>query len=451
MYNRLYQNCFFSVLDKLRGRQTIKRLKFLRKSQYWNQNQLKEWRLKNLNILLTTAKHNSTFYSNKFKNINLPLKRLEDLMSLPIMTKQDMRDHFDEIRNPNIPLREMELSKTGGSTGEPAYYYLQNNAKDWNRGTVYRSAEWAGVCLGDPTVQMMGSHFDLKKFQKIKWKLIFFLQRYKDLSVAKVDEKIFDQYYHQIIKFKPSSIWGYASGIYLFANFIEKNYPQSNFNFLKALITSSETLQLPWRQKIEKVFGYNKIFDHYGSREVYIASECSMHRGYHIHEEVIILEVVDKYNNPLPNGERGRILVTDLTNHGFPFIRYEIGDVGVLSTRKTCDCGIKLPLLESIEGRIADMVILPDRILTPPNFTLLMSDYEGVETYQIIQETIDNLSVRIVPNNRINQNVKDYISNCLNELTGPDVNVVIEYVKNIEVPLSGKRRYIISKVSANNI
>jgi phenylacetate-CoA ligase len=446
-----YQDIFFSSLDKLRGRNTIKRLKFLRKSQFWEESRLKEWQLDKLNKLLFEAKSHSPYYSRLFKNTTLPLKSLNEISDLPIMTKKVMRDNFEEIKCANISNKELELSKTGGSTGEPSYYYLSNNSKDWNRGTVYRSAEWADVFLGERTVQMMGSHYDQKEFQKLKWKLIFFFQRYKDLSVARVNDEILDSYFHQIKNYRPTSIWGYASGIYLMADFISKNYPKSNFNFLKALITSSETLQPSWREKINSVFGEGKVFDHYGSREVYIASECKMHNGYHIHSEVILLEVVDKNNMPLPPGEIGRILITDLSNYVFPFIRYEIGDIGVLGDRKKCECGVCLPMLERVEGRIPDIVILKDRILTPPNFTILMSDFQGVDSYQIIQEEVDYLVVKIVSNDRMNNDVKNYIKASLAELTGVSTKIDIQYVDDIPVPASGKRRYIISKVAAERL
>lgn len=232
----------------------------------------------------------------------------------------------------------------------------------------------------------------------------------------------------------------------MFSEFIKKYYPCANFDFLKAIITSSETLRPEWRKNINANFGGNKVYDHYGSREVYIASECKQHSGYHIHSEVILLEVVDHENRQLPHGEMGRILVTDLSNFSFPFIRYEIGDVGRLSNESSCSCGISLPKLQAVEGRIADIVKLKDRILTAPNFTLIMSDCEGIDSYQIVQKQINLLTVKIVKSQKFSSATEFYVKDSLRKLVGGDVELEINYVNNIEVPASGKRRYVISEL-----
>ena len=449
-FPQLYQNLFFLPLDTLRGRKTIRRLRELRKSQYWKREDLERWQLEKMNSLLAQARTNSPHFASALQSLRLPLRSLEELSRVPVLKKEQIRESLESIRCANIPMSRCMLSKTGGSTGEPTWYYLDKAGADWNRGTVYRSAEWADVHLGERTMQMMGSHYDMKEFDSLKWKIVFALQRYMDCSVAKVNDEIFDRYYHKMCRFRPTSIWGYASGIYLFSLFIEKHHPGARLDFVKALITSSETLWPSQREKIEVVFGKGKVFDHYGSREVYIASECPQHRGYHIHAEVILVEVVDEQGNPRRPGELGRILITDLSNHAFPFIRYDIGDVGVLADRRDCPCGRTLPLLEKIEGRVADMVVLRDRILTPPNFTILMSDLTGVNGYQFVQEKMDALTVNIVKGDAYTPQTETYIRYALGQLCG-DIRIEIQHVDTIPVPASGKRRYIISHVAARHL
>jgi phenylacetate-CoA ligase len=90
----------------------------------------------------------------------------------------------------------------------------------------------------------------------------------------------------------------------------------------------------------------------------YIAQECKAKRGLHINVEHVILEIVDEGGVVL-HGEPGRIVITDLHNRVMPLIRYDTGDVGTLSTRQ-CPCGITWPLLEVIQGRQCDYVVLRD-------------------------------------------------------------------------------------------
>lgn len=444
----LYQDVFFRFLDVLRGRQTIQRLNFLRQSQYWTEDELRRWQLEQLNKLLAEARTNTAYYARTLKDFSLPLNSLDALSELPILTKSAIREGFDALQNTKLPRSRFVKSRTGGSTGEPMQYYWDKRGQDWNRGTVYRSAEWAGVALGEKTVQMSGSHFDYSQAQNLFSRVVFFLQRYRDFPVAFLDESLLERYYRDLIAFRPTSIWGYASGIHAFAGFIERKHPGSDFSFLRAIVTSSETLALDQRAAINRVFGECKVFDNYGSREMYIGAECKEHNGYHLHSEVLIVEVVDRKNRPCPPGVRGRVLLTDLSNHVFPFIRYEIGDVATFAEERQCACGLTLPRLKALEGRIADMVVLKDRILTPPNFTIILSDLRGVKSYQIRQDQLDRLDVLVVPDKDYSEAFGEYILSAIRTLVGGQANVALKLVDNIPIPESGKRRYIVSQVSS---
>lgn len=446
-----YQDVFFRTLDVLRGRRTIERLHFLRKSQYWDRDTLAAWQLGRLNELLIHARNNSTYYGKQLRHLDLPLKSLEDVSRIPILSKADIQGNFEALQCSNIPRKRFELSRTGGSTGEPTYYYWDRRGMDWNRASVYRSAEWAGVALGERTIQMSGSHFDYSQAQKTFNRIVYLLQRYRDYPVAFLTEELMDRYLEGISRWQPTSIWGYASGIHSFARHIQKHHPNASFPYLKALITSSETLHPQQRETINSVFGAGKVHDNYGSREMYMGAECRAHNGYHLHAEVLLLEVVDKNNQPCPPGEVGRIVITDLANHVFPFIRYEIGDVGAMAEDTPCSCGVTLPRLAKVEGRIADLIVLPDRILTPPNITVLMSDLRGVKSYQLRQDKRDELRLLVVPDDAYSESVGQYVVGALRQLAGSNVSVQLELVPEIPVSQSGKRRYVISSVSSSQL
>ena len=82
----------------------------------------------------------------------------------------------------------------------------------------------------------------------------------------------------------------------------------------------------------------------------------------------------------------GEIIATDLWNYGMPFIRYQMGDVGVKSGR-LCSCGRGLPLLQEVTGRISDFFIdSKGGLVHGEYFTHLFYGIEGVEQFQLIQE-----------------------------------------------------------------
>jgi phenylacetate-CoA ligase len=434
-------------MDFARGRKTISRLHFLRESQHWTLEKIHNYQLQKLNELLIQAKQNSSYYNKKLNSVKLPLKSLNNLHELPILTKKDIRNNQQEIRCSNIPTTRFVQSRTGGSTGEPMVYYWDKKGMDWNRASVYRSAEWANTALGEKTVQMSGSHFDFTQSQNIKNQIVYFLQRYKDLSVAILNDEILEDYYQQVIKFKPTSIWGYAGGLSIFAEFILDNHADTDFSFLKAIMTSSETLWPKQRKIINQAFGGNKVYDQYGSRELYIASECDFHEGYHIHSEIIVVEIVNDEGNSCKPGEVGKVILTDLTNYAFPFIRYEIGDLAIMGEPQQCKCGLWLPKLRSVEGRTADIVTFKDRKLTAPNFTLIFSDRKGVQAFQIRQKIINELEVAIVPDKDYTKEFEKYIMESIKSMVPKDTKVTLIKEKEIVPPESGKRRFIISEIS----
>lgn len=447
----LYQDVFFRTLDFLRGRRTIDRLHFLRRSQYWDRATLERWQLERLNVLLQTAREQTPYYARQLAGLSLPLTSLDDISNLPVLSKQAIRENFGALQNSTLPRSRFVLSRTGGSTGEPMFYYWDKHGQDWNRASVYRSAEWAGVALGEKTVQMSGSHFDYSRAQSVFSRLVFALQRYRDFPVAFLTDALLERYYQKLLAYRPTSIWGYASGIDAFAGFIEVRHPGTDWHFLRSLVTSSETLRPDQRARINRVFGADKVHDHYGSREMYIGAECRIHNGYHVHAEVLIVEVVDRHNRPCPPGTPGRVLLTDLSNHAFPFIRYEIGDIAALAADSVCPCGVTLPRLQSLQGRIADVIVLRDRILTPPNFATLFSDLRGIKAYQIRQDRIDEIRVMLVPDKDYLSSFSDYVLAAIRTMVDGQATVALDLVDDIPVPESGKRRYIISTVSKDHL
>ena len=145
------------------------------------------------------------------------------------------------------------------------------------------------------------------------------------------------------------------------------------------------------------------------------------------------------------------MLITDLSNHVFPFIRYEIGDLGTLADTRSCACGVTLPRLARIEGRIADVLVLPDRLLTTPNIAVLMSDMRGIKSYQIRQDSLDEIKLYVVPDAHYTETVGQHVVDAFRKMTGDGVKIHLEIVPEIAVSESGKRRFIISSVSRERI
>ena len=123
---------------------------------------------------------------------------------------------------------------------------------------------------------------------------------------------------------------------------------------LKVCLVTSEMLFEDDKKLMEKQFGI-PIVNEYGASELDLIAFENPEGKWQVNSETLFVEILDDNNNVLPNGEEGRIVITSLYNKAHPFVRYDIGDIGILSKEST----IKKPILEKLVGRTNDMAILP--------------------------------------------------------------------------------------------
>jgi phenylacetate-CoA ligase len=143
-------------------------------------------------------------------------------------------------------------------------------------------------------------------------------------------------------------------------------------------------------------------------------------------------------------GETGELVLTDLTNHAMPLIRYRLGDRAVPSAG--CECGLGFPAIDRIMGRIHDVVFTPaGRRWHGEKLDYLMSqlyaDPGGFRQYQVVQHTATDLLVRLVADDEIATELESRIVEYVAErLDGMRAEVV--RVDHIERAPSGKIRLV---------
>jgi phenylacetate-CoA ligase len=129
----------------------------------------------------------------------------------------------------------------------------------------------------------------------------------------------------------------------------------------RLVCSTAETVTDEVRAGVQNVWGVT-LFDGYGTTETgVIGMECPNHSGIHVAEDLLVYEVVDHNNRPVPPGTRGdKVLVTVLFNRVMPLIRYEISDL-VVAADDACACGRPHRRLAMIDGRGEDVLELPAR------------------------------------------------------------------------------------------
>ncbi|MFC1963383.1 phenylacetate--CoA ligase family protein [Chloroflexota bacterium] len=258
-----------------------------------------------------------------------------------------------------------------------------------------------------------------------------------------MDEERTAVYARRIAAYKPKYLRGYPSALSVLAAYLQKE--GMNTITPEAIFTTAEMLLPQHREMIEKQFGC-RVFDNYGCYDGGPqAMECSQHSGYHISVEKAILEFVDEDKRQVPPGCSGEILTTDLYNYTMPFIRYAVGDKGTLSARQ-CPCGCGLPLMESIEGRITDLIVFGNGvILSGPALTLAFKDCR-IKQYQVIQEAKDELLIKIIKAEGYSDEDTQHFLGIIRAHIGENIDINVRFVNEISTTKSGKRRFIISNV-----
>lgn len=386
------------------------------------------------------------YYHRLMKDLNLTpyeIKTLDDLDSLPILTKKLIRENFTNMQS----LKYLHLRvpwSTGGSTGEPLKFFHSKKGLIYKDANTLRFFGWAGYYKADRVVYLHGlpsefgaSGIRIEGSYRRPYAVLHF-------SLFGADPAQIKNYIRAVKKFKPQGFRGYASYLYRFASELSEGELDLNF-----VISGSEILFPHERKFIERKFGC-KLFDIYGSREFsLIAAECEEHSGYHIAAENLILEVVDEEGKKVCPGESGKILITDLTNEAFPFIRYEIGDTGILSD-ETCSCGRGLPLLKQIEGRTGERILTGDgKFICVEPFAHLFKDFDVIQ-FQVIQRSIDTLIIKIVRGPKFTEEEGFRLVTYLKRLF-PRLNIKLEYTDTDHLlrTKSGKRKLVISNFNVS--
>lgn len=352
-------------------------LSLLLESQYWPLGNLEEYQLVKLKKLLKHAASNIPFYQKRFADAGFsPAEMIgvSDIEKIPLLTKKEIQDNFENMVNPKLDKKELELNSTGGSTGMPLNFYQDSDYKHWADAARERAWKYmVGYSTGEIEGVLWGAVRDIGKkhnvFQKLKT-----LCRESNvvLNTFDLDEKPLRNWIQWYNIIKPNILRGYASSLIHLAQFVERNKLQ--IHRATSIVSTTEVLYPHMRELVEKILG-GKVFDSYGCREVsQIATECSEHMGFHIVMENQYVELVDQ-----------KIVVTNLNNFAMPLIRYEVGDLAEHIDIKQCKCGRSSPRITKLMGRDNENIELPSgKVINGEFFEFLFFGYKSVEQYQIV-------------------------------------------------------------------
>lgn len=445
-FDRLLGRIAYTAWDTKEGYVRLGEYKALKQQERWPHSAIESLQTKKLNQLIKHAYTSSRWYKQVIDSIELDTTKnitLADLKKFPVTTKKDIRENTDLFISTAYDPQTLPKAKTGGSTGVSLNLFFDSNCQKLRNGAQIYADSFSGWQPGARIAAVWGNP-PIEKTPKEKLRA-FLLDRMIYLDTMDLNPQSMGAFVKRWRQFQPDMIFGHSHSIYIFAKFLLAQ----NITDLRpqGIVATSMMLLEQERQTIEAAFA-TKVSNRYGCEEVgLIAVECEQHNGMHINSSHIILECLDENDQPVPYGTPGKLVITDLNNYGMPLIRYRVEDVGVLSER-LCACGRTTPILERLEGRVADFLKKPDggQVAGVSLVERTLTKIPGIEQMQLVQEKLHEIIINRVKGPEYTLATDSALLTEFSQVFGPDVTLVIQDVNKIPQEKSGKYRFSICKV-----
>jgi len=353
--------------------------RFLTPMQSWTPERRRAWIFEKLRTTLIRAQEGVPFYRERFQQAKFDpardFKTPADLVRIPFLTKDDVRNHGEQLIDRRFLGRSVQAF-TSGTTGQPMsmrlgeWYVAMDYAcmfRHWAKAGYRFRARYAAIRSYVPETE---TH-PLWNFNW--WQNTLYMSAYH-LKPSNAEA-----YIEALLRFRPQFIRGYVSSLHVLAEFAFPH--RRKFDFVRGLFSASETLTEFERANIERTFG-KKLWDWYGMTEpAVVITERADHEGMEVNWEYGFPEFIEGAD--FASAER-RLIATSLHNPVMPFIRYDTGDIARLADRND-EAGL-YPRIRSMVGRKDECLLTPDGARLPSlNFYSLLQPYTELLRFQFVQ------------------------------------------------------------------
>ncbi|WGD35756.1 phenylacetate--CoA ligase family protein [Olleya sp. YS] len=414
---------------------------------------------KTLNVIekLTTEQYNNYLSKQLLAIVDFHLKHTPFYKSLckgidtsnwndlPVLNKSSLQQPLDNRLSDKYTPKTIYTNKTSGSSGTPFVFAKDNFAHAMTWVTFMQRYGWFNIDLNtSKQARFYGIPLDTKEYYKERFK-DWLGNRYR-FSVFDLSDDALEKVLRKFKRTQFNYINGYTSAIVQFAKFLErKNITLKTIcPTLNVCIVTSEMLFDDDKKLLEQQFGI-PIVNEYGAAELGLIAFQDKHNNWLVNSNHLYVEILDDNNKPVPYGQTGKIVITDLYNRAHPFIRYELGDLGSLSTKST----LQHPVLEKLTGRTNDLVLLPSgKKATGLTFYYItktvMSKEANVKEFIIEQLEIDTFRVSYVATETLTEAQKEAVQQAVNTYLEPNLKLYFEQETVLNRQKSGKLKQFTS-------
>ena len=413
----------------------------------WTPEEIQEYQLKQLRIVLHHAAKFCPFYQRSFTRAGFrpeEVVKIDKLAGCPTLQKRDLLEHRDEIASTAVSRRDRLYMTTGGSSGVPVGFYLQKGVsrpkeqafleRMWHR-AGYESGMRVAVIRGHTTTSRMSGRiavFDATR----NWMLF----SSSHLTADRVTE-----YLEALERFRPDMLHAYPSSALQLAECLERA-GQSWRVPLRGLLCGSERLTLPQKRLLERVFRC-RVYRWYGhSERVVLAGEGRESDLFYFFPQYGLVE----FGAPDAEGLR-EVIGTSFHNLAMPLIRYRTGDyVRIANPQTNGPLEFHWPAAADLAGRDHEFLVSgTNRRISLTTFNMHDTIFDGLYAVQLFQERPGEAEFRYLPGPQFDRSRLPKIETAIRRKLGDDFHVEVREVPEVERTARGKHRWLVSRLHAS--
>jgi putative adenylate-forming enzyme len=417
----------------------------LRQHEGWTRSRLAAHQAKSLRRLREFAYTHSPFFQ-RFHH-GLFERPLEEL---PVLTKSMLMENFDELvtdrsiqldavrefsagrAEDRLFLDRYHVTATSGSSGQPGFFLFDEPEWLTMVASFARGQEWSGAHVNLLRRRKMVTVASISPWH-VSSQVAVTAKSWWTPSIRIAASDPLETIVERLNDDQPDILIAYASMARILA---EEQLAGRLHIHPEQTFTSSEVLTDQTRRRVKAAWGAEP-FNQFGATETAdIAAEYNRCRHMHLFDDLLIVEVVDEQYRPVPKGTTGaKLLVTTLFSRTQPLIRYEMNDSIRLGT-ETCPSGLPFAILENVQGRVEDQLLLPaktgERVAVQPLVFNRVMDILPISGWQVVQEADDSLTVLLsgLRNEMVGATLADTL---MQSLLNEGVNVPSIQIKRVPV------------------
>lgn len=383
--------------------------------------------------------HHNPLYKEKLESSKYT--RFEEL---PIMHKSDFQKPLETIISDEYSVKDLYIGNTSGSSGNPFFYAKNKESHAAVHAIIEELYSQHGLSVCNKQARFYGipssgkSHY----IELIK---DFLLNRTR-FPIYDLSDKAMEKFVNKFRRNKFVYVYGYTSAILLFSKYlIKKDMTLKQIcPTIKKCVVTSEVCTKEDRNLIQKAMGVG-VLNEYGCSEAGMIAFDDIDGVWRLVEEDSYFEVVDANGNVVKEGQEGKLLITCLSNKAMPFIRYEVGDMAIISHDE------KGPYLKELSGRVSDIIKLPSgKVAGGLTFyyisRAILETEPFIKEFIVRQTKIDTFEFDIVSEQSLSKEVEYLLQKEMDRYLESGLKIKLNQVDCINRPSSGKIKHFYSEL-----